>query len=55
MFEKKKPQPKPGKKSKVTTQKYPFYPKPDRKKWENEATTKKERQEIRDYYGNNPS
>ncbi len=41
-----KQQPKP----KPSTQKYPFYPKPNREKWQSEVVTKKDQRELNDYY-----
>lgn len=42
------------KRRKVVTQKSPYYPKPNKEKWEKEIKTKKDRQEYKEYYGHNP-
>jgi len=44
-----KQQPKPA--PKPNTQKYPFYPKPNKAKWQSEVVTKKDQRELNDYYG----
>lgn len=42
-------------KKKVVTQKYPYYPKPNKSKWQSEIKTKKDQREYDDYYGKKPS
>ncbi len=38
----------------IVTQKHPFYPKPNKEKWEKEIKTKKDAQQFKEYYGHDP-